>query len=64
MCGRLALSATTKSIEKLVKNLKIEDNIKPRINIAPTTPIPIVKNQDNRELDYAHLGAYSVLGKG
>lgn len=56
MCGRFALSAKTKSVEKLVKNLKIEGEVQNNTNFAPTDQIAIVRNLPDKMLDYAQWG--------
>lgn len=44
MCGRFALSAKTSQIEKLLPGLKIDGEIKPRYNIAPTQKVKVILN--------------------
>ena len=56
MCGRFALSATTKDIEKLKPGLKVKTEIKPKFNISPTQSVAIIKGGDETILDSAHWG--------
>ncbi len=56
MCGRFALSATTKDIEKLLPGLKVKSEIKPKFNISPTQSISIIKGGSENILDSAHWG--------
>ena len=56
MCGRFALSAKTKDIEKLISGLRINEDIKPRYNISPTQKIPLVLNTEEKELMFAQWG--------
>ena len=56
MCGRFALSAKTKDIEKLVDGIKISTDLLPRYNIAPSQSIAAVLNMPERQLDYVRWG--------
>ncbi len=56
MCGRFALSAKTKSIEKLLPNVKQGEELKPRYNIAPTQDIAVVLNDGSNEITFAKWG--------
>jgi putative SOS response-associated peptidase YedK len=63
MCGRFALSAKTKDIEKLVPSLKISEEMKPRFNIAPTQQIAVVLNKSPQELSYVKWGLIPFWAK-
>jgi putative SOS response-associated peptidase YedK len=56
MCGRFALSAKTKDIEKLIPGFKIRDDFKPRFNISPSQQIASVLNTEDKELFYTRWG--------
>lgn len=56
MCGRFALTATTKEIEKLKPGLKIKYDYKPNPNFSPTMMIPIIKNTNVDEMEPAVWG--------
>lgn len=56
MCGRFALSAKTSQIEKLMPALKIESDIKPRYNIAPTQKVKVILNTKPDEITEAQWG--------
>jgi putative SOS response-associated peptidase YedK len=56
MCGKFALTATTKDVEKL-KSLKSNSyNFVPNPNLSPTQIIPIIKNNSPEELTPAKWG--------
>ncbi len=63
MCGRFALSATTKDIEKLQPGLVSKVDIKPRHNISPTQNIAVIRNDLQFTLDSAHWGLIPVWSK-
>lgn len=63
MCGRFALSATTKDIEKLQPGFVSKVEIKPRLNISPTQNIAIIRNDSQLTLDSAHWGLIPVWSK-
>jgi putative SOS response-associated peptidase YedK len=56
MCGRFALSPKTKDIEHLVPGIKLEGELKPRFNIAPTQDIACILNESPTELSYLRWG--------
>lgn len=47
MCGRFALSAKTKDIEKLVPSLVIEEDFEPRYNIAPSQNVACLRGGED-----------------
>ncbi|OGU17639.1 MAG: hypothetical protein A2X61_02200 [Ignavibacteria bacterium GWB2_35_12] len=63
MCGRFALSAKTKSIEKLLPSVKIPEDMKARYNIAPTQDVAVVLNDGNNELTSAKWGLIPFWAK-
>ncbi len=63
MCGRFALSAKTKQIEKLVPGLKSEIEITPRYNIAPTQNVLSVLNSNNQEFHLIKWGLIPFWSK-
>jgi len=50
MCGRFALKATTKDVEKLVPDLKITKKPGISYNIAPSSQIYAIKKKDDENL--------------
>lgn len=63
MCGRFALSATTKDIEKLLPALKSNEELKPRYNIAPTQPIAAILNTSPNEISFIRWGLIPFWAK-
>ncbi len=63
MCGRFALSAKTKSIEKLLPKVKIPEEMKARYNIAPTQNVAVVLNDGNNEVTFAKWGLIPFWAK-
>lgn len=63
MCGRFALSAKTKQIEKLVPGLKSEIDFKPRYNIAPSQNILSVLNTKSTSIQYIKWGLIPFWSK-
>lgn len=62
MCGRFAMAARTKDIEKLVPGLTIEDELQPRYNIAPSQDIAAVLKMNIRSCQ-CYVGAWSLSGR-
>ena len=56
MCGRFALSATTKDIEKLRPKLNINTDITTSLNIAPTQNILSILSREPESLVYVKWG--------
>jgi putative SOS response-associated peptidase YedK len=56
MCGRFALSAITKDIEKLQQGLVSKIEITPRFNIAPSQEIAAILNSSPNEIQSAKWG--------
>jgi len=63
MCGRFALSAKTKDIEKLFPQLKSNEELKPRYNIAPTQPIAAILNSSPNEISFIKWGLIPFWAK-
>ena len=63
MCGRFALSAKTKDIEKLVPGVKIISGLNPRYNIAPSQNIAALLNDDSNELKFIRWGLVPFWAK-
>ena len=63
MCGRFALSATTKDVEKLLPILKSTEELKPRYNIAPTQPIAAILNISPNEITFLRWGMIPFWAK-
>ena len=61
MCGRFALSAKTKQIEKLVPGIKSEIEIIPRYNIAPSQNVLSVLNGNSLQLNFLKWGLINLL---
>lgn len=66
MCGRYFLEATLEEIEALVGPLAEADRLAPRYNIAPTQPVPIVREDalGERHLKLVHWGLVPSWSKG
>ncbi|MFA7627031.1 MAG: SOS response-associated peptidase [Candidatus Kapaibacterium sp.] len=56
MCGRFALTATTKDIERLVPAIQIKTDVSPMRNISPTSFIAIITDEHGYCLDRAKWG--------
>ncbi|HPI20412.1 MAG TPA: SOS response-associated peptidase [Candidatus Kapabacteria bacterium] len=63
MCGRFALSAKTKQIEKLVPGIKSEIEITPRYNIAPSQNVLSVLNSNSLQLNFLKWGLIPFWSK-
>jgi putative SOS response-associated peptidase YedK len=63
MCGRFALSAKTKDIEKLVSGAIAESEINPRYNIAPSQNIAAVLNIDRQRIIHLRWGLVPFWAK-
>ncbi len=50
MCGRFALTSKTKEIERLLPDVRVKVDLKPRYNIAPSQNIAAVLNTNPSEL--------------
>jgi len=59
MCGRYTLTITLEEFMAAFPGLKIEigpEDYFPRFNIAPTQPIPVIRNDGVMKLDFHHWG--------
>ncbi len=63
MCGRFALSPQTGDIEKLVPGLRVEVDIPPRYNIAPTQDAASILNDDQKAVSYLRWGLIPFWAK-
>lgn len=63
MCGLFALSAKTKSVEKLLPKVKIPEDLKPRLTIAPSQDIAVVLNDGNNEVSFVKWGLIPFWAK-
>lgn len=63
MCGRFALTATTKDIEKLRPKINSDFEIVPNKNISPGSEIVIIKNSEPDILDKAIWGLIPYWAK-
>ncbi|MBI5326351.1 MAG: SOS response-associated peptidase [Ignavibacteriae bacterium] len=63
MCGLFALSAKTKSVEKLLPKVKIPEDLKQRLTIAPTQDIAVVLNDGNNEITFVKWGLIPFWSK-
>lgn len=63
MCGRFALSATTKDIEKLKPGFVPAADFQPRYNIAPTQDIFVSLNDGKYEISTAKWGLIPFWAK-
>jgi len=66
MCGRYFLEASIEEIEALVGTLTAKVRLKPRYNIAPEQPIPVVRNDamGKTHLDFLRWGLVPSWSKG
>jgi putative SOS response-associated peptidase YedK len=51
MCGRFILSHTTEEVAERFKVQEILFELTPRFNIAPTQPVPVIRQNGSRVLD-------------
>jgi putative SOS response-associated peptidase YedK len=59
MCGRYRLSRRKQLIEEYFATVSGEDDWTPRYNIAPTQPVPVIRQnpkEPRRELSLVHWG--------
>jgi putative SOS response-associated peptidase YedK len=56
MCGRFALSAKTKDIEKLMPDMMVKKTGNPSFNISPFSEIPIIYNDGGITLNQSEWG--------
>ena len=63
MCGRFALSPKTKDMEKLVPNLSVDVELKPRYNIAPSQKIAAVTNAEPEQISLLNWGLVPFWAK-
>jgi putative SOS response-associated peptidase YedK len=66
MCGRYRLSRRKQLIEEYFGSVNWEEDWSPRYNIAPTQPVPVIRQnpkESTRELPLLLWGAYSIMGE-
>jgi len=66
MCGRYRLSWRKQIVEEHFGSVSREEDWSPRYNIAPTQPIPVIRQNPKgptRELSLIRWGTNSVMGK-
>ena len=63
MCGRFALSIKTKDVETLVPGLRVQEDLGPRFNFAPTQDVPVLLNDGENELSMARWGLIPFWSK-
>lgn len=66
MCGRFFLDAELDELDELVGPFVEADRLAPRYNIAPSQPIPVVREDalGNRQLKLLHWGLVPTWSKG
>jgi putative SOS response-associated peptidase YedK len=52
MCGRFTLTLDPGDLQELFPDLVIPSQIKPRFNIAPSQPVAVIPNTEDRILDF------------
>jgi putative SOS response-associated peptidase YedK len=63
MCGRFALKATTKDVEKLQHGLISKVGINSNLNIAPTQDIAVILNSNPKQITTARWGLIPFWAK-
>ena len=63
MCGLFALSAKTKNVEKLLPRVKVPEDLKQRLAIAPTQDIAVVLNDGNNDVTFVKWGLIPFWSK-
>ena len=67
MCGRYRLSRRKQLVEEYFDTASDEPEWTPRYNIAPTQPVPVIRQnpkEPRRELSLDALGTDSLMGEG
>lgn len=52
MCGRFTLTLDPGDLQELFPDLVVPAEIKPRFNIAPTQPVAVIPNTEDKALDF------------
>ena len=52
MCGRFTFAATDEEIQAAFPEVEIRGEVTPRYNVAPTQPVAVIPNVEERYLDY------------
>ena len=66
MCGRYRLSRRKQLVEEYFDSVSEERDWNPRYNIAPTQPVPVIRQNPKepvRELSLMKLGTHSIMGE-
>ena len=63
MCGRYALACDKTTLSMTFPEFNIPANLPPRYNIAPTQPVPVVANNQGREVEAFHWGLIPFWAK-
>ena len=66
MCGRYRLSRRKQLVEEYFDTVSDEPEWAPRYNIAPTQPVPVIRQnptEPRREIVFDAMGPDSVLGE-
>ena len=56
MCGRFTIKAKTEQLREAVRGLTVTDWRGPRYNVAPTQPVPVVRNLEARVVEWIRWG--------
>lgn len=63
MCGRFTIKAKTEQLHDAVRGLTVTDWRGPRYNVAPTQPVPVVRNLGPRPLEWLRWGLIPAWAK-
>ena len=63
MCGRYALASDKTTLSMTFPELNIPANLPSRYNIEPTQPVPVVANNQGREVEAFHWGLIPFWAK-
>jgi putative SOS response-associated peptidase YedK len=56
MCGRFTIAAEKEKVRDVVPGMKVVEWHGPRYNVAPSQPVPVVRNVDERVLQWRRWG--------
>ncbi len=63
MCGRFTIKAKTEQLHEAVRGLTITEWRGPRYNVAPTQPVPTVRNLEGRRVEWLRWGLVPAWAK-